>query len=523
MKIFKLLNVLALSLALVLVAGCPGGQLIFDGSGNLVEVEGNPVDIGGGNDDLLLTQEELPPCLGNIILPEGKDAYSQLLPEFIDTQAPFFSRLLFDPIYDEEFGNLLAYDYQYGGQEGNIWATLNYIFDTKAREIFGLGMRDFECVAIALDSRSANFCSGRDVSCFTDYDTAMRNLQMIPYVGPYLSMMMSLLPDSLENILRMFPAIDPAVLMSEIISDAEQQIVVTGWKEGTLVNYKNFIEWFTNYMNDGGDSSISAPDFALLAAAVQNVLVFTPIEGSHEGCFEVSYGPGEEEPPDFARVAGPELGEINLILCERNQFLLGATPASIDELLAREELFQAGIYDGGLTDDPCYKQTYAALQSSDMGPSDFTGCANVHQLQDTLLGKLNSRDPADGGGFGNPLMMLMPYMNREIEMLRVGVLGMLDQKSRVKMSMQFFDENSAAAANAALGHRKQITSSGEIVGYADMVLSFGLDTTSAFNQGIDMDAYVGEEVIGIDARRLMIEILMMFEGILDTYQSEQAQ
>lgn len=525
MKITRLLGAfLAVGLALTLSGGCwEGAQIRLDPAslGSGTEGEGEveePIDVGGGDGTFEMLEASI--CRGEIVLPEAKDSYFRLdLSQVMNLDTFYLSGLIDSQIMDEEF-NLPIYDnYRYEDEESNVYAMYNQIVNERFDEVFGIALSEM-CVSGSIHSRFKDFCADEKSPCFNTFGDVVRNLGEIPFFGQFLVMAMNILP---PNVLGMIQAIglpmpDPAVmLMNEVVGGSEIQIVVDNFDPDALPKLKGFIEWFwpqfgdfmaalQNFMKPPRppppdfDTSVPPPDFSLMANAKAQVPIFAPIEGeSYEGCYMFSFG--EEADPDAFVTPGSSFKDLALYFCTRGNYLLIATENSIDELIARAELETEA---GSMREDACYDQTYMSLWNSSMNVSQpaFMACLKGGKLNDTLVAKLNERDPmAMMMGGGNPIMMFTPFMKDDIEIYRLGVAALADKNGYGNMTLQLYEGGADP----------------------DMKFSFGLGSSSTFNDALDIDAYIGPDVMGFDIHQLMGFAFKLLDDMIVEFMNQQGQ
>lgn len=520
MKISRLFGAIALCLALAFVVGCPGGQLRFDGQADAGS--GETIELESGDDGATLTSQPTDPiCAPNVFLPAGMDAYAQLRPNGIfDRRIPFVYNLYRDVILSEE--DLPLYDdYYFGGERGNIWAIFRTIFDDKLREAAGVGLGDIDCISLAIQSRTGDFCQDRTNPCFNTWDNVQRNLENIPFIGPYLAQVMVLFPVQYRNLFPVFQTIqipDPFVLFRELTSGDLEIMMVMDWEPGALVKFKDFMEWAQLVINgEDPDRSMNLPpEFALMAETTPTI-TWGALE-DYEGCFTAALG--AKASGVMPAVVGD--GDSNLVIwaCEAGDYLLLASSESgMNELLGQYELIQQNIAAASFLNDPAYRQTYKALWDRSVAVPDLLVAAKFHQLQDNLVGQLNNRsESAKYVPILGPLDQFLPVMNDDIDMFTVGAGMTLDQKSKVNITLQLNDTANLDNPIYTLG--KQVSGDGEIEGYYDYRFSFGADASSTAIDSIDMDFYMSADQLGlpVDGFNAVATMLMAIEEqILDSY------
>lgn len=530
MKITKLLGALALSLALVIVAGCPGGQLQFDGQAGAGI--GETIELGSGDDGATLASQPADPiCTPNALLPAGMDAYVQLrLNDIFDNRIPFVYNLMRDEIYDDEFGDLLVYDnYSFGGERGNIWAIFRSVFDEKLREAAGVGLGDMDCIALAIQT-PGDFCQSVDRPCFNTWDVVQANLTNLPFIGQYLAQVMTMFPKQFRDLFGIFQIVkmpDPSVLFQELNSEDIEIMVAMNWEPGSLAKFKDFMEWFQAAMAEPPpdfDQNLP-PEFSLIKAPQQQPVITWGAIEDYEGCFTATLGTNPNINPGV--VLPGDSSSLTLWTCEMGDYLLLANSESgMNELLGRYELMQQNIVAGSFLDDPAYKQTYKALWRPDMGiaPPNILMAAKLHQLQDNLLGLINARTkPKMDTGLGPMIDQYLPMLSEDAQVAIAGLGLTLDASSDVRMTLQLRDTASLDSPIFTLG--KQVSVGGEIEGYYDSRVRFGFDMSSPMIDSIDMGYYMSPDQLGtpVDGYNLVAMMLIQIEQLIDTYIGSLAQ
>ncbi len=520
MKITKLFGVLALCLAMTLVAACwEGGQLYDDPQAGIDE--GEPVSIeAGGEGGTLSTEQGDPFCAPNAFLPAGMDAYVQINPNGpFDRRIPFVYNFLRDVMYDAEYPDLMAFaEYAVGSEQSNIFAILRSNFDDKLRQAAGIGLRDIDCISLAIQTKTGDYCQGGDVPCFNKFSTVQQNLDKIPYIGPYLTQLMMLFPVQFRELFGVFQTIqipDPLVLFQELTSGDVEIMMAMDWEPGALVKSKDFMEWVQEAMDP--DSNLNLPpEFSLIKASTPTIR-WGAIEG-YEGCFSATLSPN---PSGVAPAVVGDGGDVNLVLwaCEAGDYLLLASSEyGMNELLGQYELAQQNITAGSFMNDPAYKQTYKALWDGSVAMPDLLVAWKFAQLQDDLVGRINAREDTKLDPGLGPFTRFLPMMNDDIDMFTVGMGVTLDHKSKINVTLQLNDIASLDNPLYTLG--KQISGNGEIEGYYDYRFGFTADASSTAIDSIAMDFYLSADQLGMpmDGYNAAAAMLLTIEEtILDAY------
>jgi hypothetical protein len=226
-----------------------------------------------------------------------------------------------------------------------------------------------------------------------------------------------------------------------------------------------------------------------------------------------------------AIVVGRDSENFSIIACERSvgedNFLILATPASIEEVLDMVDSRNAGYEPASLADDACYKQTYKALWDESMAtPLPFLRtCANLDEMQSTLLGRIDGLVDSFGGREFNlgvdfalvkplkasgPIASFMLPSNRSADMFRLGLSTTLSYKTDVAASLQLYE----------------ITKQ-DLPAY-DLRFRFGLDTSSTFTDGIASDLIFGREIMeGTDLYDIGAQMILMVEQLMEGYVESQ--
>jgi hypothetical protein len=524
MKITKLFGVLALGVALTLVAACESGQLYEYPQAEADD--GETIELGTeGDGTTLAAQGGDPFCAPNAFLPAGLDAYAQIRPNGIfDRRIPFVYNFMHDEILSDE--NLPMYDeYYFGGERSNLFAIFRTVFDDKLRQAAGVGLGDIDCISLGIQSKTGDFCQPGDTACFSDWDTVSRNLGNIPYIGPYLNQAMALFPMQYRSLFQIFQTIqipDPLVLFNELTSGDVEVMVVMDWEPGALIMFKDFWDWAQQVIGGGGRDSLNLPpDFALMANPAPPTITWGALEDL-EGCYTAEFSAPLNNAGVAPIVVVGGLDGLKLWACEAGDYLLLANSEyGINELLGQYELAQQNITAGSFLNDPAYTQTYKALWQPEMGiaPPDVRMAFKLHQLQDNLLGQINARENYKvSSGLGPMIDQFLPMIDRDAEVVVVGLGATLDANIDFKVSLQLYD--TASLDNPVFTLGKQVAGNGEIEGYYDTRIRFGVDMSSPMMDSLDMGFYMDADQLGLpmDGYNLAAMMLMTIEElIIDAY------
>jgi hypothetical protein len=311
------------------------------------------------------------------------------------------------------------------------------------------------------------------------------------------------------------------VIFRELTSGDVEIMMVMDWEPGALVKFKDFMQWAQEMIGGGDpDSDVNLPpEFALMRDTTPQI-EFGALEG-YEGCYSMALG-AKAAGVNFISNVGTD-GGLTVFACEAGDYLLLASSEyGMNELLGQYELKQQNITAGSFLEDPVYKQTYKALWDGTTSVPDVLIGAKFHQLMDNLIGQINALETPNLGKAGIHLGAFgqyLPMMSEDVEVFTAGFGVTLDSSSEVRVTLQVNDEASLDNPIYTLG-KQASAANGEIEGYYDTRVRFGVDMSSPMIDSIDMAYYMSADELGtpMDGYNLVAMMLQTIEEmILDAY------